>query len=271
MDGLGDDASDDSLAFAPLAELGWTVDEVPWRQKEVLWEDYAAVIIRSSWDYQKDLDEFLEVLTEISKRTKLLNPLPIVRWNAEKTYLRQLEGLGVRIVPTLWAPEWDADWFASLGCEEVVIKPTVSASAENTYRLRSESPSVRAEFVGRSYMVQPFMSSILAEGEVSLFYFGGALSHAIRKTPKPDDFRVQEEHGGTIIGIDPEPDLVVAGGEVMRMLGNECLYARVDFVIDDRGDYALMELELIEPSLYLRTDADAAFRFAAAIHNLLGR
>ena len=116
-------------------------------------------------------------------------------------------------------------------------------------------------------MVQPFLSHVITEGEFSLFYFNGKLSHAILKTPKAHDFRVQEEHGGVIRAVEAESELREAGDTALRALDSVPLYARADFVrANHGGGFWLMELELIEPSLYLRMDAEAPERFAQALH-----
>ncbi len=262
---------DDYLSHTSLAERGWKVETISWRNPAIDWSQFACAIIRSTWDYQKDLPAFLDTLEEIASATWLLNPLPIVRWNADKTYLRDLQSRGARIVPTIWSeepiePNDLIRWTDELQSDELVIKPTVSANADRTVRLSGDqfSPELASTFVGRSYMVQPFMRGIEDEGEFSLFYFNGEYSHAIVKKPKPQDFRVQEEHGGLIRPTSPSPDLLRAGEEALRLVGATLLYARVDFVCD--GDaFALMELELIEPSLYLRTDEAAPQRFADAV------
>lgn len=273
---LEDYVIDDHLSYEPLQELGWETKTISWRGKEIDWSQFACAIVRSTWDYQKDLATFLATLEKISTATRLLNPLPLLRWNADKIYLRELGQRGARIVPTFWGeralrPNDILRWCHELGCEELVIKPTVSANAEKTIRLGpADFPSAPIQiFAGLVYMVQPFMNGIVEEGEFSLFYFGGEYSHAILKTPKPRDFRVQEEHGGLIQAAEPSAKLLRASEEVMRLLDETPLYARVDFVRDQHGEFALMELELIEPSLYLRTDAKAPHRFAVAIDRWL--
>ena len=116
-------------------------------------------------------------------------------------------------------------------------------------------------------MAQPFLSHVITEGEFSLSYFNGKLSHTILKTPKADDFRVQEEHGGVIRAVEAESELREAGEIALRALDSVPLYARADFVRANHGrGFWLMELELIEPSLYLRMDAEAPERFARALH-----
>ncbi|MEA2558985.1 MAG: hypothetical protein QOH06_489 [Acidobacteriota bacterium] len=261
-DDLAGYVTDDKLAEGPMAELGWAVEHVPWRQSGG-WERFEAVVIRSTWDYHKHPEEFLAVLEEIESGSRLTNPLELVRWNAQKTYLRDLEARGLPVVPTVW----DRSLFAELDADEIVIKPVISASAFHTYRLRRGDPwsrEMEAAFAGREVMIQPFLRSIVEEGEYSLFYFGGDLSHAVLKSPKEADFRVQEEHGGLIRPVEAPASLVEMGQRIVESLPIPPLYARVDLARLDSGSYALMELELIEPSLYFRTDPESPRRFARA-------
>jgi hypothetical protein len=263
MDDLADYVTDDTLAEVPLAELGWAVEHVPWRRPGG-WERFDAVVIRSTWDYHKHPEEFLGVLDAIeSSGARLANPLELVRWNARKTYLRDLETRGLPVVPTVW----DRSRFGELDADEIVVKPVVSASAFHTYRLRRGdrwSGEMEAAFAGREVMAQPFLRSIVEEGETSLFYFGGEISHAVLKSPKEEDFRVQEEHGGLIRRVDPPGALAELGHRILESLPLPPLYARVDLARLDSGQVALMELELIEPSLYFRTDPESPRRFARA-------
>jgi len=270
MDDMGHYVADDDLAISPLEELGWKVETVSWRDASVDWNDFEIVVIRTPWDYQRSPDEFLSVLEKIdSSSARLENPLDVVKWNLDKRYLRDLESRGLPIVPTIWDGVYDQRvfyrWMADLGCDELIIKPTVSATAEHTYRLGEFDPSLVETFSTRPFMVQPFLENIVTEGEYSLFYFNGEYSHTILKSPKTDDFRVQEEHGGLIIAVEPTPKLSNAGRKAFEMIKPPPLYARVDLVRDDENEFALIELELIEPALYLRMDADAPARFAAAI------
>lgn len=262
-DDLAGYVTDDKLAEAPMNDLGWAVEHVPWRQTGG-WERYEAVVIRSTWDYHKHPEEFLAILEEIGRSgSRLANPLELVRWNARKTYLRDLEERGLPVVPTVW----DRSRFGELDADEFVIKPVISASAFHTYRLkRGErwSGEMEAAFEGREVMAQPFLRSIVEEGEYSLFYFGGELSHAVLKSPKEEDFRVQEEHGGLIRAVEPPAPLLELGRRILESLPVPTLYARVDLARLDSGGYALMELELIEPSLYFRTDPESPRRFARA-------
>lgn len=270
MDDMGHYVSDDDLAIAPLGDLGWDVSTVSWRDAAVDWDEFEIVVIRTPWDYQRSPNEFLAVLATIhSSSARLENPLDVVKWNLDKRYLLDLESKGLRIVPTIWDGVYDQRrffrWMADLDCDELIIKPTVSATAEHTYRLTEFDQSLVEVFATRPFMVQPFLENIVTEGEYSLFYFNGEYSHTILKSPKKEDFRVQEEHGGLITAVEPTEDLRDAGRKAFEMITPPPLYARVDLVRDDEDEFVLIEVELIEPALYLRMDADAPARFAAAV------
>ena len=268
--------ADDDLIVEPLRRLGYEAEFVPWRTA-VDWRQYGGVVIRTTWDYQNDLATFVRVLQQIETETRLANPLEIVKWNADKKiYLRDLEAHGTRIVPTIWSNSRIENsqiqqWLDQFRTDEIVIKPTVGANAQDAVRLkRGENvDTLRRIFDNRSFMVQPFMPAIVNEGEFSLFYFNGEYSHAILKTPKAEDFRVQEEHGGLIQAMEPPADLSTTGERILKYVSPTPLYARVDFVRTEDDDFAVVELELIEPSMYLRNAAHAPEMFARAIDTWL--
>jgi hypothetical protein len=277
MDSLDGFVSDDALTYEPLHKLCWKVEEVPWRRTGTNWRQFDAVVIRSTWDYQSTPNLFLSVLEEIMQSgTPLHNSLDLVRWNLRKTYLAELSKRGVLIVPTVWGsnigPVNEKTIQELLQTKEVIVKPVVSANADHTYWLTSGSPlwdQAAADFVDREYMAQPFMRSIIEEGEYSLLYFNGRLSHAILKTPKPQDFRVQEEHGGIIQPTEAPSALIPLGKQTMAAIGEEPLYARLDFVRLKNDDFRLMEAELIEPALYFRMDSKSPELFARALNERL--
>jgi len=292
----------DEPAIGPLADRGFSVEFVPWQSRSVDWSRFAAVLIRSTWDYQEHLTDYLRTLETIDANTQLFNPLAMVEWNVQKTYLAELAKSGVPIVPTVWESAGSTrsieSFFDELGVEDIVIKPTVGASALDTFRIlrsstepisRSTPTAAGSKFSGpppiwelsddvrervatayrnRDYMVQPFVAQILDVGEHSLFFFGGGFSHAVRKVPAAGDFRVQSEFGGRLTPLDPEPSGVTAGLEILSRLDSTPLYARVDLV--PRGsEYLLMELELVEPSLYFETVPGSAETFAVAVERQL--
>ena len=267
---------DDDHARAPLRALGWEVQVVPWTRPPSPWDAYDAVVIRSTWDYPADPDAFLATLAGVERSgTPLFNPLDLVRWNVRKTYLRDLAARGVPVVPTVFrdrlGPGDLAGVLDEVAAAEAVVKPVVGANAHGAARvprtpLREQAAAVEAYYAERALIAQPFVPHVTTEGEFSLFYFDGEYSHAVLKTPKPADFRVQEEHGGYVRPVEADDRLRGTAQAVLRALGEAPLYARVDLVrASDGTGFWLMELELIEPSLYFRMDPGAAVRFARAL------
>jgi hypothetical protein len=279
MNDLDDFEVYDNLIEQPLLTLGWQMHMVSWRDESVNWNDYAAVIIRSPWDYQDDAPAFLHVLNKIEQSsTHLENSLATVEWNIDKQYLHELESNGVNIVKTLWhknlRKKHVVEYFTELNVDQLVIKPRISANADNTFWLTKDNyqalyPQLEKAFSASEFLVQPFMESVINEGEYSLFYFNGIYSHTILKTPKDSDFRVQEEHGGRLASISPEASLINHAEQALSAIKAQIgmpLYARIDLVRSDAG-FALMEAELIEPSLYFNMDEQSATRFAQAFVN----
>lgn len=270
----GDFVTDYDESFAAMAALGWRAEAVPWRDETISWDDYDAVYICTPWDYPQHAHQFMRVLETIdASSATLVNELSLVRWTLAKTYLRDLEERGAAIVPSIWCDDIDvtqiSQWFETFDADALVIKPSIGGNAVDTFVL--ERPlstdlenTLSGIFKRRPFLVQPFISNIQSEGEFSLFFFSGEYSHAIQKIPKSGDFRVQEEHGADIRSVQPPAGLIDTARLVLALVDPQPVYVRVDLVRDDDDRYLLMELELIEPSLYLRTDAGAAARFAAA-------
>ena len=264
----------DALTVEPLRECGFEVEAVDWRAAED-WSRFAAVLPRSPWDYHLYPAEFFGVLDRVeASSARLFNDLETMRWNADKRYLGELAERGLNVVATEFGSRLDAEVFGSLRHRfgtDLVLKPAVSASAEDTFLLRDgDDPSYAlAKLDGRTWLAQPFMQGIVDEGEYSLIYFDGELSHALLKVTGEGDFRVQESWGGTIRPVDVELRLRQRSDEVMRALPADLLYSRIDFVRDG-DDFALIEAELIEPSLYFSIDPEAPRRFARALSGRLG-
>jgi hypothetical protein len=279
LEDRGDFVIDDEVAIAELTRRGWDAVELPWSHPDVTWTDYELVVVRTTWDYHLRPDEFLETLAAIeASGARLENSRRLIAWNLDKRYLRELETAGVPIVPSVWGRGGNgavfSGLFAALQEAEIVIKPTVSANANDTFRLRAPlSPEqllhLADVFRDRDWFAQPFLRSIVTEGEYSAFYFNGRLSHACLKVPMAGDFRVQEEHGGSIRGVQASDDVRRVGEIVMSAIAPAPLQARVDLARLADGSLALMELELIEPSLYFRSDPNAAANFADALAELL--
>ncbi|GAC18957.1 ATP-grasp domain-containing protein [Paraglaciecola arctica] len=278
MDSLEDFFSSDTMLFEPLKNVGWLVEEVSWRKTDVDWNVYDVVVIRSTWDYQDDAEGFMACLQRIeASSAQLQNSLNIVRWNISKKYLKELQNQGINIVPTLWfdsfsLPEIQAG-FSHFDTPELVIKPLVSANADHAYRLTPENLKQQAQkldtiFATREFMVQPFLTGIVDEGEYSLFYFAGQYSHSILKQPESGDFRVQEEHGGRLSTIQPCEEMLTTARHSLAALPEDVLYARIDLV-RHKNEFVVIEIELIEPSLYFNMDPDSPQRFVDAFIEML--
>jgi len=275
MDSLDGFVSYDALVSDCLAVRGITVEDVSWRNGWANWDDYEMVIIRSPWDYQHSVHEFMTVLENIDASSAVLwNPIDVVRWNVRKTYLQQLHDQGVVIVPSRFVTSPTElqirGMFAAFGSDQIVIKPVVGANANDTFWLRSDSSAdllqqIETLYRRRLALLQPFIRSVVEYGETSHIFFDGQHSHSVLKTPKAGDFRVQEEHGSRIESLQPDLGLIECAKRALEPVPQQTLYSRVDLVELSNGQQAVMELELIEPSLYLSYDADSAERFADAI------
>ncbi len=267
----------DELLIPHFSELGWTVSTVSWHDKTANWDAFDYVIVRSTWDYQQNPRAFLDCLSSIENSTAvLLNPLSLMQWNIKKHYLRDLARAGVPIVPTKWHDAGDntviknvEDAFHRFDVNAVVLKPVLSANADDTYKLLQDdyvplAAELNATFEFKDYMIQPFLDSVVSEGEFSLFYFGDQFSHAIKKVPKDGDFRVQEEHGGSLYSSAVNELQREVAAAALAAMPQNALYARVD-LIRHKGRWAVMELELIEPSLYFNLDELSPSRFVDAM------
>lgn len=264
---------DDRPLIGELRELGVAAEAAVWNDAAADWSGYDAAVIRSAWDYHLNPAGFLAWLARLEGLgVPLWNPPAVVRANLDKSYLRELEALGVRVAPTFWLKRGAHanldDLLAARGWTDAVVKPSVSAGAFRTSRVRRgdrAGQNALDEVLARSdAMVQPFLEEIAAEGEWSFVFLGGEFSHAVLKTPRPGDFRVQEDHGGLTVRRDPPPGLLVQARDAAIAGPRPWLYARVDGV--RRGpELLVVELELIEPSLYLSLAPGAARKLAAAI------
>jgi len=275
MDNTAGFVFDDELAVDPLRSLGWEVSFVSWTDPAAQWDRFEIVIPRTTWDYHHHLEQFLSVMEVIEQSNAFLaNSLALIRWNSHKSYLLDLSRKGIRIVPTVMGHSLSEESLinlrSQLSTDAIIVKPLVGANADFTFPLRPDGPRSHYDgayqsFGQRGFLAQCFMDNVVNEGEYSLFYFNGEYSHAILKTPKPGDFRVQEEHGGLITAFQPGNALQEAGRKVLDVLPEVPLYARTDFVLDEGGEYCLMEIELIEPALYFRMDPQSPSRFAGAV------
>jgi glutathione synthase/RimK-type ligase-like ATP-grasp enzyme len=252
---------------AALRAGGIAVEQRPWTDPGDL-GGFDVVLPLVAWGYHLRFAEWCALLERMAQAgvPPMINPPALLRWNSDKAYLAELAAAGVPTVASRTVDALDeaalADARAAFG-DELVIKPLVSASADGTYRLGAHDP-LPAAVAGKRMLVQPFMASI-ASGEYSLMLFDGVFSHCIVKTPKPGDFRVQPHLGGTEEACAPPPGATALAQAALAAAPAPAVYARVDMVANDSGALQIMELELIEPALWLQHAPDKGSAFAAAI------
>ncbi len=268
---------DDDRALLPaLTGVGLAAEIRDWRGTED-WGAFDAVLLRSTWDYFERPAEFLAWLASLERAgVRCFNEPALVRWNADKRYLRDLAAKGVATVETLWFEPGPGVTAASVaarvaaqGWDDVVVKPAVSAGAWRTHRLRrADLPGAGAildeVLAAGALLVQPFLPEVVVDGEHSLLFFDGEFSHAALKRAKAGDYRVQWTHGGTQVAEAVSADLVRQARAVLDAAPSPGLYARVDGIVRD-GRFILMELEQIEPYLFFGQAPDACGRLARAL------
>jgi glutathione synthase/RimK-type ligase-like ATP-grasp enzyme len=269
---------DDRLLLPALLSQGLKYEIAVWDDSTVHWDKFDLVLIRSTWDYSPRRNEFINWVNRISALTTVLNPIEVIEWSSDKHYLNDLAQAGVPIVPTSFFEIGDA---LVLPDDEFVIKPSISAGSRDTYRLSAAKhqeaqdalQSIHAS--GRSVMVQPYLKSVDTAAETALIFIDGHFSHAIRKGPLLQlDNAAQEFHGGLFIKEEitsrtaTNNQLEVAH-RALSVAPQGWLYARVDLIDDDQGNPVVLELEMVEPSLFFEVDADpstgASGRLAQAI------
>lgn len=270
---------DDHLLVSALTALGIQGEPVVWSRAEVDWSAFAALVIRSPWDYFERLAEFRAWLSaRFASGVRMINPPETLEWNFDKRYLQELAHKGVELVPSVFIAPHERPDIAALararGWDEIVVKPTISGGAYRTHRFRIEAlPSYSAEIAetlrDRGVVVQPFLPEILSQGELSLLFFDGVFSHAVRKRPAPGEYRVQFQFGGTPEDVVPNEALIAQARACLAHAPGSTAYARVDGLEID-GRFLLMELEAFEPLMFLARAPDAAARFARAIQRRLG-
>ncbi len=249
-----------------FADKKLALTEVLWDDDSVDWADFAAAIIGTTWDYWDRQEEFLSTLATIESQTVLLNSASTVKWNIHKSYLRDFADKGHKLIPTLWidtpTPASIKDAFSHFGCQTVVAKRQVGAGAsgQHKFSLGDEIPSL-----SHPMMVQPFLDTIQSEGELSFIFIDGQFSHALVKTAKAGDYRIQSSYGGTEKAIVPAASDLEQAHSVIASLDEDLLYARVDMLRSDTGELYLMELEAIEPYLYPLEGPKLASLMAAAV------
>lgn len=266
----------DKLLVKPLESFGHQVVAAPWDNPEIDWRQFDVLILRSCWNYHLKIDKFLRWLDNVSQLgIKLWNPYQIVRWNIDKKYLFELEKKGIAIIPTKLikknSHEPLENFFRDLTCQELVIKPVIGAMAENIIKVNeveavSKQKKFRTFLKQTDYLIQPLMPEIY-QGEISMVFLGKKFSHAAIKRPKQGEFRVNYRFGGRFERTDLSGDVIDQAKKIIDKVKGNLLYARVDGIVRN-GKFLLMELELVEPHLFLDLYPPSALQFASKFENL---
>jgi glutathione synthase/RimK-type ligase-like ATP-grasp enzyme len=274
----GEGATEDARLIEFLTKKGLNVKYETWTDTEVNWQQYGAVILKSPWDYFDKINQFYNWLNKLDQeKVYVLNPTAVVRWNTDKRYLLAVEEAGFPIVPSQIVEQKSvfqpALLFERWATDTIIVKPVISGGAKNTFSLTPANLTTYENKINEllqeeTFLVQPFMPEIQTEGEWSLIFFNGRFSHCVLKVPRPGDFRVQHYFGGAIIPSTPPASVLEAAQKLVAKFASGCLYARVDG-LNHKGEFRLMELELIEPMLYLQDKAELFENYYQALRQML--
>ena len=270
---------DDRLLDEALRRHGLSSVRVDWARPEIDWSEFRCAVFRTIWDYFERTEEFNAWLARVEGQTALCNSPETVRWNMDKHYFADLEAKGIPVVATRYLERGSTsslrDAIDESGWADTILKPCISGGARHTYRVNAVNahelePIVRELLSAESLLLQPFIEDVARSGEDTLMVINGRYTHAVRKVPKAGDFRVQEHLGGTVHDYTPTREQIELAERTMAAWQPRPAYGRVDMVRDNDGRLLVMELEVIEPELWLRHHPPAAEAFAEAIARNLG-
>ena len=266
--------TEDQLLHDALTSNGLRVQRRDWADSDMDWKTTRSAIFRTTWDYFHRFDKFKSWLEVVSQQTTLFNAESLIRWNLDKHYLQDLKNRGVNIVDSTFIKRGDCKTLSALcdpiDAQELILKPTISGAARHTYRITSENvekhEAVFRELIEQEdMMLQPFQYNILKKGELSLMVMDGTYTHAVRKRAKANDFRVQDDFGGSVETHQATESEIEFALQAVNACEPKPLYARVDIIEDNQSQLAVSELELIEPELWFRENPKAADVLAAGI------
>ena len=266
------------LLKSAFESQGLKVDITYWDNPSYEWQQTKSVLFRTVWDYFERFDEFWDWLEQVKTKTRLINSYELIKWNIDKHYLKDLKNNDIQVVPTYFADRGNnislqeiansKDW------RHIVIKPAISASAFNTYKITNDEIEQKEQLFHEllqthDMLVQPFFPTISELGEASLMVFGGKFTHAILKKAKAGDFRVQDDFGGTVHDYNPTQEEIKFAEKVFQSCTSLPIYGRVDIVWDSNKHIYLSELEIIEPELWIRNRPESANKIAEAVNKIL--
>ncbi|WP_296700770.1 glutathione synthetase [Algoriphagus sp.] len=270
--------NEDEILSSILSELEFDHEIVPWSDPTINWGKYSTLLIKSTWDYFDYYPEFLKWIEKIKNlNIKVLNGVETLLWNSSKNYLSEIKEKGYPVISGQQLNKGTEVEFElikeAVKSDTWVLKPLVSGGAKNTLKIESAKWSEFSQKVQdlvnqEDFLLQPFIQEVQEIGEYSLIFFNAEFSHAVLKTPAKGDFRVQHYFGGEIKVIEPSTKMINAAKSIIEDFAPNSLYTRVDGV-EIEGEFHLMELELIEPYLFLSSHQDAISNYKNALKKRL--
>ena len=269
---------EDQLLQTALEKKGLRVIKKDWADKHFDWTTTKYAIFRTIWDYFERFEEFFSWLEQTKNKITFINSTEIIKWNIDKHYLHDLAKNGVNIAPTLFIEKGNiitlSQLFEKTNWSETVIKPAISGAARHTYRINPnnylEYEEIFQKLISEECMLfQKFLNKIIIQGEISLILIGGRFTHAVKKIAKKGDFRVQDDHGGTVEEYTANKQEIIFSEHCLKSSPFTPMYARVDIVYDNSNKLSLSELELIEPELWFRNNPTSANLLAQEIFSLI--
>ena len=269
---------EDELVINALKEKNLSVIKRDWNDPIFDWKTTRTVLFRSTWDYFDKFELFKKWFDETKNNCLMINSHETVEWNIDKHYLLDLQEQQIPIPKSEFIKKGSSVDLTLLMQEknwnEIVVKPTISGAAKNTFRLKKEElnqfDSTWKNLIQKEdFIVQEFQNNVITKGEVAMMVIGGKYTHAVLKMAKEGDFRVQDDFGGSIGIYSPSEKMVKLAEKCTRILSPIPSYARVDIIWDNSGDLAVSELELIEPELWFRLNPNAAQKLAEHIDLIL--
>ncbi|MFC2098429.1 RimK family alpha-L-glutamate ligase [Bacteroidota bacterium] len=264
---------EDGLVEEALRDKGYRTSRVSWDDPDFDWSSTRFVIFRTTWDYFERYQEFFKWLESTSKLTSMINPYETILWNLDKHYLGDLQQLGINIPPTVFIETGDRRSLKEIvdgsGWTDFILKPAIGGGAWHTYKLTMETVEEHEAVFEKlikteSMLMQEFQHNVISEGEIAFMVFGGKYSHAILKKARDGDFRVQDDFGGSVHDYVSSPLEIEFAEKVVSSCNPVPIYARVDVIKDNKNEFCVSELELIEPELWFRNCPQAAKLFAEA-------
>jgi len=275
---IGNVLMEDGLVQEALESENLKTVKKDWNDSNFNWSKTKTALFRSTWDYFDQFSNFQKWLQYVNDKCILINSYQHITWNLDKHYLLDLKKWGLPVPESVFVNKRSNTILKNIATEKkwnhIVIKPTISGAARHTYRLQNEEIENFQEEWGKltkkeDFIVQEFQNNVIKKGEIALMLFGGEYSHAVLKKAKKGDFRVQDDFGGTVEIFNPSREIIELAEKSIKKLNPTPLYARVDIILDNNHQAAIIELELIEPELWFRFKKESAKKLGLMVKEFL--